>query len=266
MLSWRSAATVEHTLASYARERIFDLFDDVLIYFQQISDADRALARRHGVRCDGNDANRGIYGGVKALLERLDTDYVLLVENDCVLIEPREEVRRQLSCAVADLAAGRADLYRFRHRREPGQRHAGRAKYRRYHLSADPAQRPDSPLARLAVHLRRWLRPAKARRLLGMAAYAEDRPDLRHPGVFHPAGHGNYIVRSRHIKWTNQSILVPRHWMLDTLLPYVAANPSSRTVAGFSDIEKELDRRWWRRQEFNIGIAPGLFTHHRLDR
>lgn len=267
MLSWRSPATLARTLRSYAREAMMDVFDEALIFFQQISDADRAAAKRFGVACTGSVANLGIYGGVKALLESLSADYVLLLENDCPLIEPRAEVERQVRHAVADLAAGRAEVYRMRHREQPGEKTVRLAKYRRYYLPARGKEDGAvSLLERVAVRARAALRPFKARQLIGAAAYVEPEPERRHPGVFKQAGDGAYIVSSRHLNWTNQSILVGRRWMLDTVLPYVAAHPSSRTVNGVADIEKELNCAWWRRQEFRIGISRGLFTHRRVDR
>jgi len=266
MLSWRAPATVDHTLASYARESIFELFDHVLLYCQEISDQDRNIAAKYGVACTGNDRNRGICGGVRALLESMDDDYVLMVENDCLLIESHDEVARQLHSAVRDMAAGRAQVFRMRHRRSPGEDFTTVEKYRRYHLPTDGSQSPYSYLTRMGVRLRALLRPVKAERIKGIAAYVEEHPERRFPRVFQTTPEGNLIVDSAHMNWTNQSILVDRRWTLETLLPWVEAHPSRRTVQGFPDIEKELNGRWWRSQGFRIGLTPGLFTHQRLDR
>jgi|GEM_PF-5247995 len=142
MLSWRAPTTVDHTLASYAREDIFGLFDQVLLYCQEITDADREIAAKYGIECSGNHRNRGICGGVRALLEAMDTDYVLMVENDCVLLEDRDEVAHQLRSAVKDMAAGRAQVFRLRHRVQPGEDFHTVDKYRRYHLPSDPDAPP----------------------------------------------------------------------------------------------------------------------------
>ena len=39
---------------------------------------------------------------------------------------------------------------------------------------------------------------------------------------------------------------------------------SSRGPTGFKNVEVELNSSWWRKNEFNIIVAPGLFTHKRL--
>lgn len=266
MLSWRAPKTVDHTLASYAERDFPSLFDHCRIFFQEITDADRAVAEKYGFDVAGNNSNRGIYGGVKALLENMSDDYVLFVENDCVLIENRDSAERQLTAAVRDIAAGRADVYRFRHLRRPGEDFATANKYLRYHLPG-----PQSWIDRrrgfpFMPFIRRLLRPAKARRLAGIAAYVEPQPEALFPDVFTRTADDNLIVSSRHLTWTNQAILFRRRWLLDEILPWVAAHPSRRTVNGFPDIEKELNCRWWRQQNFHIGLTPGLFTHQRLDR
>lgn len=266
MLSWRAPATVDQTLASYAAAGIFDVFDHVLVYFQEISEADRAAAAKYGLACAGNQANTGIYGGVKALLEAMEDDYVLFVENDCLLIEDRAAVVRQTEQAVRDLERGLAQVYRMRHRRHPGEGFETVDKYLRYHPPGPRAWQRRRRAQRLVARLRALARPFKAERLKGIAAYVEENPEQRFPKVFRRTPEGNLLVRSRHLNWTNQAILFSRRWVLEELLPWVAAHPSRRTVNGFPDIEKELNSRWWRTRGFTIGISPGLFTHRRLDR
>jgi len=266
VLSWRAPKTVDHTLASYADRDILTLFDHCQIYFQEITDDDRAVAARYGFSVAGNDSNRGIYGGVKALLECMSDDYVLFVENDCVLIEDRHNTERQLLSAVRDIELGKAHVYRFRHLRRPGEDFATVDKYLRYHSAGSQSGIRKNRGSGIMPRVRRLLRPAKAERLKGIAAYVEPCPEKRFPNVFTRTAENNLIVSSRYLNWTNQAVLFRRRWLQEDILPWAAAHPSSRTVNGFPDIEKELNCRWWRRQEFRIGLAPGLFTHQRLDR
>ncbi|MHB8919835.1 MAG: hypothetical protein ACYC3N_02225 [Halothiobacillus sp.] len=50
-----------------------------------------------------------------------------------------------------------------------------------------------------------------------------------------------------------QTALAWRRW----LRPLKARRP----VQGAQDIERALDRRWWREQDFRIGMSQGFFTH-----
>ncbi len=242
---------------------MFSLFDEHLIFFQERSERDIEEAERFGLRPDGNRENTGIVGGVRALVEGLDCDYLLLLENDCPAVEPLEEIRRQLDGALHDMESENIPVFRFRSRRQPGEGLASVKKFYRYYADRLPDLTGHWPLL---SRLRRLLRRGKARRMLGASAYADCQPDRVFPDVFRRTPCSNLVVSSRHINWTNQSVLVNRRWMQDVILPYVDAHPSNRLVNGFSDIEKGLNGAWWREQAFRIGLVPGVFTHRRLDR
>ncbi len=263
VLSWKAPRTLAKTLQTYQEGGLLSLFDEQRILFQEVSADDRRVARHYGLESQGTERNIGIFGGVKTLLENIECDYVLLLENDCPLIEPRDEAIRQLSAALADAEELAVPVFRFRSLAHPGQDFATLSKFRRYFGDLVDAGGSGPSLM---PRLRRLARPAKARRLKGIAAYATAHPEAVFPGVFQRTARGNLITSSPYINWTNQSVLVHRQWMLETILPYVEANPSSRLVNGFSDIEKELNRPWWRQQKFPIGLVPGLFTHERVDR
>ncbi|RRQ20236.1 hypothetical protein D5687_10390 [Guyparkeria sp. SCN-R1] len=263
ILSWKAPKTLSKTLETYADGDLFSLFDKRRILFQEMSEQDREVADAFGLAAEGTAANTGIFGGVKALLEGLECDYVLLLENDCPLIESHDESARQLSAALFDAEEFGIPVFRFRSLRQPGQDFATLEKFRRYF---DDKVRPDSAPGAWLPRMRRALRPGKARRLQGIAAYATAEPERVFPAVFRRTDRGSLVTASPYLNWTNQSILVRRDWMLDKMLPYVEANPSSRRVNGFSDIEKELNRPWWRHQQIPVGLVPGLFTHERVDR
>ena len=263
LLSWKAHLTLENTLSTYAGERLFSLFDQTRVLFQEASPDDFRVAARHGLDVDSTPENIGIHGGVKRLLEGLDTDYVLLLENDCPLIESHAEASRQLSAAMRQVDERHVPLFRFRSLSHPGQGFATRRKFLRYYADRVGAGHGHDYWS---SKVRRMLRPAKASRLKGIAAYASDRPESLFPEAFERTDHDVLLTSSAFLNWTNQSVLVDRRWMLDDILPFVERHPSRRLVNGFSDIEKELNCAWWRKQRFPIGLVAGLFTHERIDR
>ena len=101
--------------------------------------------------------------------------------------------------------------------------------------------------------------------MMGRGLYIEKWPERLFPKYIWKTGDGMYIVDSKVINWTNQSILTTKRFFLQ-MLDYADQHPRSRTVNGFQDMEKPLNCRWWRRQHFKIGVSDGLFTHQRLDR
>jgi hypothetical protein len=258
LMSWRGADVLARTLESYKQGNLFPLFDKTLLLFQDISDDDKRTAARYNLNYISTDSNVGIENGIRLLAESMDTDYILLLENDCPLIEPHEQAVAQLTLACKRLATHQADIYRLRHRWQPGEKFNTVDKYRRYHLV--PGEKPS-----LAKSLLRTLRPNKYRRLIGTAPYLHEMPLQKgYERYLKIQPEGDIIVSSAVLNWTNQSVLLSRSFLLDTLLPYARAHPSSRNVNGFPDLERALNCRWWRKRDFKIAIGRGLFTHKRL--
>lgn len=261
ILSWNDPLSLRGALTSYRDAGLFDLFGEVLICFQEVSAEDRALADEFDVPFLGSPTNDGIYGGFKKLAEAMTSDTVILVENDCPLIENLDEAKRQIAAAHADIKAGRAHQYRFRHRWHPGQRFQLATKYRQFYQPHDDGGEDTGTRPGLEA----LFRPLKKRSKRGGAIYVEKHPDKRFPEVITRTDDDNFIVDSSVLNWTNQSIMVDRRFYLDTILRRVETHPSSKALHGFQDIERALRSKWWQKQHFKIGVSnPGLFTHRRL--
>ena len=269
ILSWRAPDTLRASLETYAREDLFSLFGRKIIYFQEISEGDRALAAQFGLEAHGSLANSGIFGGVEALVRIADTDHLLILENDCPLVETRQTAMRAIGSALGDMAAHDLPVFRMRSRRDPGEKFSRLGKYVAHFPVREPlagARLPANP-PRWHAFLRRLLRPGKARSLKASAVYGETNPHLRQPGAVARSENGNWRTDSRFINWSNQSVLVERRWLDETILQRVRTHPSNRPVNGFQDIERAVNGPWWRARRVAIGISePGLFSHRRLDR
>ena len=81
LLSWKAHETLRRTLESYARARLAANAAEFKVFFNEISDADRALAAEFGVECCGDRRNLGIWGGMDACAKALSGDVVLLLQN-----------------------------------------------------------------------------------------------------------------------------------------------------------------------------------------
>lgn len=265
ILSWKASATIQHTLATYtAQPNFLPFFDKATAYFQEISEQDKKVAEQAGIPFTGNDKNTGIIGGFEAALRAVDTDYVVMLENDCPLIESAESAMAQLTSAVQEMDALNIAVCRFRHREHFGEGFVDGVKLRQFHT---PAGEPAQTSEKFSRFVWRMLRPMKASQMQGRAVYFEKNPELSFPRAWKRTAAGHFLSSSWYLNWTNQSILVNRKWCLEVMLPWVKAHPSRRRVNGFLDIEKELNCFWWRRQHIPIMVAePGLFTHKRLDR
>ena len=89
-------------------------------------------------------------------------------------------------------------------------------------------------------------------------------PDKRHLNQIKEISNGFYLVSSQVLNWANLAILVDRDKYLDIIIKKAEETKTNKNINGFKNIEIELNSLWWRKQEFDIVIAPGLFTHNRL--
>ena len=66
------------------------------------------------------------------------------------------------------------------------------------------------------------------------------------------------------MNWANLAILVDRDVYLETIIKKAEQTKLKKQINGFKNIEIELNNPWWRKNEFKILVAPGLFKHNRL--
>lgn len=270
ILSWKAPNTLKNTIKTYNNVDFFSLFDQKIICFQEISEFDKKVAEEQMLDYIGTEKNTGIQGGFKRAFEELNTNYILILENDCIIIENKESVREQIKKAVNLIESNDADLVRLRSRFNPGvggERSV--QQYTKYHelIKADPRfnlirhVNNSNPILKLTLRL---LRPDKSVRCAGRSVYIEQNPHLIFPRIITKKG-DSFIVDSRALPWTNQPTLIKRE-LFGKILSYAETHPSNRKVNGFQDLERPLNGSWWRNSNFRIGIIDGFFSHKRLDR
>lgn len=258
VLSWKGYDALRPTLTRLNESGVSDLFDERFIFFPEIDDEAREIAKAHMFDCTGSPENLGIFGGFQALAKAMSSDTILLLENDLQMIEPLEEAERQLHAAFDLIENEAVQVVCLRHSKEPGDFSGAYEKYRRYF----PA--PNAGItARIQSQLLQAFRPGKGRRLIGHAPYVEDNPEDRFHEITRDDDTGFWIMSAAHKNWTNQSIVIDRKFYTDVLMDYVERADTTRRVNGFKNIEIELNSPWWREKPWKVAIAPGLFTHHR---
>ena len=100
LLSWRAHKTLRKTLDSYRASDLMGCADEFKVFFNEISEEDRALAAEYGVEAAGSPENLGIWGGMDGAAAALKGDYILLLQNDCPVVSSPEETRRWLRDGV----------------------------------------------------------------------------------------------------------------------------------------------------------------------
>jgi hypothetical protein len=251
ILAWRNLDALDEVLAGYERAGLLGLFGERRIWFQEMDEKGLALAEKYGLTPGGTASNEGILGGFKRLATAMQSEVLLLLEDDLPLVEGPDEVRRQIDLATRLILNDRAQVVRLRSRRLPGQKFALKEKFDRYW---GPGKLPA---------LRRRLRPGKAKRLAGGAVYQEEMAERKHRGLIDMTDEGAYLVSAACLPWTNQSIMISRDFYLKRIIAHAEAKPSRRRVNGFPDIEKEWNSPAWRHSGWKIAVPEGLFTHER---
>lgn len=269
ILSWKSHKTLEKSLQSYENVGFKELFDEVKIIFQEISEDDVKLARKYGYDYVGTEKNLGIQKGHQLIYDNLNTDYILVLENDNPLVEDAQTVKNRLIKSLELLKSNKIDVMRLRHRWQFGESFSLEKYLTCYnintlhekYISSDINTQDKSPVIK---GLKRLFRGSKALRVAGYGLYFEKEPEKVFPKYVKKLENEIYAVSSEIMTWTNQSVLLKKEFY-GKFLDYAYKNPSSRTANGFQDLEKPLNSNWWRNQNFKIGICDGIFTHNRFD-
>ena len=87
ILSWGRENILEQTLKSYKKNGLFDLSDDITIFFNEITEKDIKIAKKYKLNYIGNTKNIGIQKGILELLKKAKNEYFLFLEYDWSLIE-----------------------------------------------------------------------------------------------------------------------------------------------------------------------------------
>lgn len=253
VLSWRGADSLRSSLESYSRAKLFDEFSQAQVFLPDPDVNVLQAASGHKIKIKTADQNLGILENMAAAATEMKTDYILMLENDCPLIEPISEVQRQLTKSLDLLRREDVVMSRLRSVRAPGQAFSGLEKYRSLH--------DGSLRSRITIKFR----PDKVRRLAGYALYDGPESIQNHVESFEKIDKDFYLVNASIMPWTNQSILVNRSIFLNKIIPLARGVKTKRRANKLPNLEIELNKSSeWRHSRWKIACGPGLFTHERI--
>lgn len=234
ILSWNSAKTLQNTLKSYRKHGLLDISDDITILFQEISDKDRQLVEKYGIKHIGLKQNIGIGKGISRLIDNAKYDTILFLEHDWELIENKNVLLERIESGLSLLQNG-FDIIRYRSRKNPGYPvHSLRHKGQELHYY-DTWHKVNSPHLLESLY---WLDPA------------ESFPDkIQKKGEY-------FITTARWANWTNNPFMLRKEFFLKNIYDIaVSSEHFERDIA-----------EWWVQQPFKIAQGEGLFKHHDLEK
>jgi hypothetical protein len=231
ILTWNSYRTLSNTLNTYKRSGLLDMVNDVCIFSQEGQSKDYKISREYNTDIILSPTNVGIGKAFSRLVNSAETDYILLLENDWIIIDDYFPiVYDQLSKAVRMLETGKADVVKLRNRRIPGD-----------------------PLYTLQFNGREMDSP---KHLIECVHWIED-PDIDFPDYIKKDEEtGLYYAKSKYANHTNNPCLFKKSFYTKNISPFAGDG---------IDLEGNI-QEWWQNQDFTVAHGEGLFTHYRIDR
>lgn len=189
ILSWAAHRTLLNTLRSYQALGIDQTDNEKIIWFQEISQSDRDIAKKYGYEAVGSNQNIGIANAYRELVNMASGDLFLFLENDWVALEGSND----LYAASELLRNAVVDVARLRHRRIPGHP-LWTLQFKGYE-DTKPTHLLDS------IH---WTDPSRF-------------------GPITDIGDDWYTASSRNANWTNNPHMAKTDWLKDNILPQLGS-------------------------------------------
>ena len=260
ILCWKSYDCLTAQLDTHKKNGFLELFDEKIVYFQEIDDEGRELANQYGLQAKGRIDNQGIYGGFRGMAESMSSEYVLLLENDHQITKGQESAIKQLNDGLKILKENKAVVVGYEC---VSQTHSRKAKnlYNRFY--------PDESaniIKKTIGKIMRTIKAKKAKIMMTRAPYNIMQPENKLAQYKRDKETNFLLISSRHRTWSNRAFLINKNFFINTILQQVEDSHIQRLINGYKDIQAQLNHsEWWKSQDYTIGIAdPGMFTHLRI--
>lgn len=259
VLTWRAPETFQNTLASHSACNLASFVDERVAFVQEGDPESVKIAEANGYRVETSAENLGILGGFEALGKTLNSEIIIINENDFPIAASADETQEELQTACELLKNGTAKIVMLRNRETPGEPFALPPKCRKYFPPRDAAIHQ-----KLRATILRALRPDKARITRARTIRIDANAHLTAPNEVVEIKKGWNLTTSRWQPWTNNPIMISRDFFLGEIIAFANSSQTNRRTNGFKNLEVELNCDWWREREFPIAQGPGLFTHGRI--
>jgi len=237
ILAWNSGQTLIDTLTTYYHNGLFDVTDDIKLFFQEFNNDDKIIANHFNIDYIPSKTNIGIGNAFIALAESAKNENFLILEHDWKLIESSFITYKRLENGLKLLDRGIKTI-RLRHKKNPGYPHFSE-KYTLINFNYfDPEIQTQSSHLLDSVH---WY----------------SNPEIQFPEKIKKLEfleEPYYIADSEVANWTNNPGLFKTQFFIDSLKPF--------TGEGI-DLEGKISY-WWARQNYEVVHGEGLFKHEDL--
>ena len=253
ILSWKGYDSLNNSLQSYEKYGLNSLTKSKFICLPEYSNKGIELAKKFEYHPILFEKNIGILNGFKSLALNMPDGPLLLLENDLLLVENNKTTYALLKQSLEYLYKYNAAQVRLRSIKDPGEPFHSINKYENYWGYG------------ILKRLKRFIRPNKAKKLIGTGIYVENNPDLKFSKYISKLKNNSYLITSEIMNWSNLAIMVDRNFFLNVIINEAEITHGKKKINGFKNIEIELNKKWWRDKRWNMIITNGLFKHLRVD-
>ena len=233
---------LEKSLISYKENGLLEMVGDNFIFFNEVSSDDISLIERDFKEFEwgGHPLNLGIGWGMIKAIEDVNTEYVLFLENDFELVSDREDIYKQMELGLRNLRKNKVDIIKYR-------------KVKDYINTSNEAKRW---VGKKGCEEKNWW--------IGFAE--EENFGYDNSDICEEIDKVDDIIlwkmSCRYANWSNNPFLCKVDWFLKLA-----------KLRGFNEMENAPNQRnpdfeeqvgiegWWQKQDYKVGILPGLFIH-----
>eukprot|EP00299_Pterocystis_sp_00344_P017748 c8895_g1_i1.p1 GENE.c8895_g1_i1~~c8895_g1_i1.p1 ORF type:complete len:234 (-),score=65.30 c8895_g1_i1:60-761(-) len=192
----------------------------------------------------GSPVNIKLHNAFDELVLNATTEFVLFLEKDWELIEPRDIVLEQLDAAISLVSSGVADVVRLRSRDHPGPDFYAKETYQG-NEEAVFSRQPN-----LLCNFHHWIK----------------NPDERWPFAFQKCYDSPvfYCLRALYCNWTNNPVVFRRQWWIDNMSQWARYPNLERRYTNFENLLNNIPKSW-NVQPYTVAVGRGLFYHHEID-
>ena len=236
ILGWNSNnSSLPNTLFSYLRNEFFDVTDDITIFFQELKEEDKKLAKYFNLNYIGDSENVGIAKAFNALVNNAKHENFLILEHDWYLQENAETVFKRIKSSIK-LLDDEYDCIKMRSMTRPGFTDFSVIRY-----LDNPLEYFDEELQLPYPHL------------LDTCHVYKDIHKM-YPEMIEQIHDGDcmyYTSSSRYGNYTNNPCIYKTKFFKEILERFL----------GDVDSLEGLISRWWAHQNYKVAHSEGLFTH-----
>ena len=255
MLSHGRRDKLEISLKSYEENGLTDMVGDNFIFFNEVANDDINMIENDykSFEWGGHPVNCGIGWGMVKGIEDCGRKYVLFLENDFELAADKNDIYRQLELGYRNLEKDKVDIIKYRqvkdyiHTSNEAKHWAG---------EIDFTGNQKAEVGRTGCEKRNWW--------IGFAV--EENFGYNNSDICEKIDEEDETVLWRmsckYANWSNNPFLCSKEWFLNLAAKVGFKEMDAPSNSRSPDFEEQIENDgWWQKQNYRMGILPGLFKH-----